>query len=70
LTAAGLFFREVYADALAFEQGDGVHAGAGVKLVDDAGGKEINVGWAPISRDASLHNRSFGKLVRPNNYVL
>ena len=45
LAAAGLFFRKVHADALPFEQRDGIHAGAGEKLVNDAGGKEIDVGW-------------------------
>jgi hypothetical protein len=33
----------MYTDAFAFKQHDRIHPGAGKELVDDAGGKKINV---------------------------
>ena len=42
LAATGLVFRKVHADALAFKQGDGIEAGTGKELVDDAGRKKID----------------------------
>jgi hypothetical protein len=34
------------ADTFPFEQGDGIHASVGEKLIDDAGGEEIDIGRA------------------------
>ncbi len=65
LTAAGLFFREMNADAFAFEQGDGIHAGAGKELVDHAGGEEIDICRALAGFCLFAHFVSVGKLVKP-----
>ena len=46
LTAAGLFFGEMNANPLPFQQGDCIQASARKKLVDDAGGKELHSGRA------------------------
>jgi hypothetical protein len=64
-TAAGLFFRKMHPDAFSFEQGDGVHPCAGKELVDDAGGKEIDILRALRGGFGLGHRFSVGKVVKP-----
>lgn len=65
LTAAGLRFREVHADALALEQSDGIHAGTGEELVYYASCEEIDISreyrsvWHFVS--VEIIDRSNGK---------